>query len=423
MLQILLVDNKTVQPSLEQMLETSGLAAELVKATDLSTATRQLETSYFDCLLLDVSNVEDASMQLLHELQSYKNAVPILIITDCADLLTIQQWLAAKIWVLQRETLTQHLLAQMLTAITRTHTAEHRAAVMAQRIRQTDQLLLQQHQTIEANEKQIRQLHSQLSEVSQLKNQFLATVSHELRTPMNAIIGFSQLLLRQGQFSLSNRQSKLVERILSNAKHLLDAIDTILTFSKINIGELKLKPQPFNLVHLIQGVADELQPTAEQKHLTLKRQINLSNPEVVVDPTYLQQVIHNLLVNAIKFTPSGSVSVEVAELDADRVSISIRDTGIGIEAAQLETIFEPFRQVDQSITRQHRGMGMGLAVTAALVQQMQGSLVVKSQVGEGSVFRVELPRQASAAVKTQMPIVIGVTKDKAQVSSASFNYV
>lgn len=381
------------QLTIEQMLEASDLTVETFNATDLATAITELENYPFDCILLNTISLEDTSLQLLHELAASTQSTPMVVITEQAEPQTMQCWQNAGVAeVLLRSSLTPALLAHTLRYVIRLHRAEERARLAAQRLRDNDQLLLRQYQVIEKQEQQIQQLNSQLLEASQLKSQFLATVSHELRTPMNAIIGFSQLLQREREL-LSLRQANMVNRILSNAKHLLGSINEILDFSRIQAGQLALKQDSVNLVHLIRATTEELQTVAAHKHLSFEVHLDLPDSQIVTDCTYLQQILFNLISNAIKFTAAGSIKVEAKELDSNRVAIIVRDTGIGIKPADLERIFEPFRQVDQTASRDHSGIGLGLAVTAALVQRMQGRITVKSAIGKGSEFQVELPRQ------------------------------
>ncbi len=247
-------------------------------------------------------------------------------------------------------------------------------------------------------EEKIRQIelqNLQLQEAAKLKSHFLAIMSHELRSPMNAIIGFSQLLLRQSQQSLSQRQTNMVERIFNSGKHLLTLIDEILDFAKIEVGCLQLDLQELNLAELVTATAEEMRSLVEQKNLELRINLNIQNPSVVNDSTRLRQILINLLSNAIKFTDVGSVEVAVWELPKNRIALEVKDTGIGIAQADIEHIFQEFRQLNQSITRQHGGTGLGLAITDRIVRMMQGKIIVESQLERGSTFCVELPRQVS----------------------------
>ena len=146
------------------------------------------------------------------------------------------------------------------------------------------------------------------------------------------------------------------------------------------------------MAELVTTTVEELRSLADQKNLALQVKLTIHNPLVVNDSTRLRQVLVNLIANAIKFTECGGVWVEVWELSGDRMAIAVRDTGIGIAEADMGNIFEDFRQLDQTISRQHSGTGLGLGITWRLVGMMQGEVIVESQVGQGSTFRVELPR-------------------------------
>ncbi|HEY9779633.1 MAG TPA: ATP-binding protein, partial [Leptolyngbyaceae cyanobacterium] len=240
--------------------------------------------------------------------------------------------------------------------------------------------------------RQVELQNLQLQEAAKLKSHFLAIMSHELRSPMNAIIGFSQLLLRQSQQPLSKQQTNMVERIFNSGKHLLTLIDDILDFAKIEVGCLQLHLQELNLAELVTATAEEMRSLVEQKNLELRINLNLQNPYVINDSTRLQQILINLLSNAIKFTDIGIVEVEVWELPKNRIAIAVKDSGIGIAQADIEQIFQEFRQLNQSITRQHGGTGLGLAITDRIVRMMQGKIIVESELERGSTFHVELPR-------------------------------
>jgi signal transduction histidine kinase/DNA-binding NarL/FixJ family response regulator len=251
-------------------------------------------------------------------------------------------------------------------------------------------ILIAQNQTLANQGQQIQLQNLKLVEASQLKSQFLATMSHELRTPMNAIIGFSQLVLRQEQ--ISDQQADMVGRILNNGKNLLRLIDDILDLSKIEAGRLALKLEGFSLPELLYITAEELRSLSDQKRLVLAIQNNLSDPWVINDSNRLRQILVNLLSNAIKFTDRGSIQITVLEISEAYYGIEIQDTGIGIAPKHLNQIFEEFHQLDQTIARRYPGTGLGLAITKWLVEMMGGTISVTSQLGKGSCFRVELPR-------------------------------
>jgi signal transduction histidine kinase len=258
-------------------------------------------------------------------------------------------------------------------------------------------VLARQNQELESQRQQIQVQNLQLLEAARLKSQFLATMSHELRTPMNAITGFSQLLLRQRHSKLTLQQTDMVERILNNGKNLLALINDILNLSKIESGRLELHLEEFNLTQQIVATTEELRCLADEKNLLLQVGSDCPNCLVVNDRSRLRQVLVNLISNAIKFTDFGTVQVEVHEVAPDRLVIVVQDTGIGIAAEDLAHIFEEFWQVDQTTTRRFAGTGLGLAITKQLVHLMQGTISVHSEVGQGSTFQVELPRRILAA--------------------------
>jgi PAS domain S-box-containing protein len=265
---------------------------------------------------------------------------------------------------------------------------------------------------------QIETQNAQLIEATQLKSQFLANMSHELRTPMNAIIGFSQVLLRQRRDPLTEGQAGMVERILRNGKNLLDLINDILDLSKIEAGRMEAHPEYFHIDELIVHTCDSLQTLASNKGLHFFFNNHIGKCKIYQDPIKVRQVITNLVSNAIKFTDRGEVRIELQYSDAsvldlsttegpeleaqDRaqsreldkqspIIFSVYDTGIGIEIEHQHTIFEQFRQVDQSSTRRHGGTGLGLSITEQLVKIMGGTIGLTSTLGKGSVFTVELP--------------------------------
>lgn len=265
------------------------------------------------------------------------------------------------------------------------------------RLEAQNQQLGTQNQELETQRQQLQLQNLQLLEAARLKSQFLATMSHELRTPMNAVIGFSQLLLRQRQHSLAPAQVDMIERILNNGKHLLMLINEILDLSKIEAGRLDLKLESFNIAILVSSTLEEIRSLADEKHLKLQFHIDLKNPNVINDSFRLRQILVNLLSNAIKFTDRGVVELKVQEISPERLLLAIKDTGIGIAPDNLQHIFEEFRQVDQSLTKKYQGTGLGLAITKSLVELMKGNITVESQLGYGSIFHIELPRNVEAS--------------------------
>lgn len=235
-----------------------------------------------------------------------------------------------------------------------------------------------------------------LQESSRLKSQIVAVLSHELRTPLNAVIGFSDLLLRLNKNKLTPQSVNIVKTIIRNGKQLLKLINNMLDFARLEEGKFALNLQQFNIKELIAKITEDLSFFANQKNVCLETHINIQNVIVVNDPIRLQLLLTNLIYNAIKFTETGSISVELKELNQDKIILTIQDTGIGISQTDLEYIFQAFRQVNQTITRTSQGTGLGLAIVKHLLDLMGGTITVESLLGEGSTFRVELPRTVSS---------------------------
>ncbi|MEG4504753.1 ATP-binding protein [Microcoleus sp. F6_B4] len=256
-----------------------------------------------------------------------------------------------------------------------------------------NELLIRQQEELENQGRRIQQQKLELLEAAKLKSQFLGIMSHELRTPMNSIIGFSQLLLRQHKQLLSAQQKEMVGRILDNGKNLLLLINDILDLSKIESGRTELKIQTFDLAHLVMDVAVEFKNQAAEKNVAMSVSACLQNQFIVNDKLRLRQILFNLVSNAVKFTHQGIIYIEVRELNGDRLTIAVRDTGIGICETDIPHIFDKFHQADQTTTRQYPGTGLGLAICASLVKMMDGTIRVESQPKKGSTFRIEFPRK------------------------------
>lgn len=244
----------------------------------------------------------------------------------------------------------------------------------------------------EAELQAIQLQNLELVEADRLKDQFMATISHKLRTPMTAILGFSQLLQQRVTPLEDPQLENMIERIVRNSKHLLSLIEELLDFSKLKSRKLELHPLTFSLNQLAIETVHELQSLSDQKGLVL--QIDCDNPNVSItnDPVRVRQVIVNLLSNAIKFTDVGHVTLSFWELPEGRIMIAVQDTGIGIDSKDQQDIFQEFWQIHQGSTRKNQGTGLGLAIVRALVELMQGSITIDSQVGHGTTFRIELPR-------------------------------
>ncbi|NJK29158.1 MAG: response regulator [Acaryochloris sp. RU_4_1] len=396
-LKILVVDDDEVdRMAVRRALKTAGVLVDCAETCDATATLATLKTKSFDCIFLDYRLPDQDGLSLVQAIRELGIQTPLIVLTGQGDeQIAVNLMKAGASDYLAKSKISPGRLAQMLRNAIRVYQAEQQTALATQRLQESHDLLLRKNQELEQQRQQIHAQNLQLIEAAQIKSRFLATLSHELKTPLNAILGFSQMLLRPSKGTLSVKQTEMVQRILNNGKHLLEMLTEILDFSRIEAGRLDLNPEWFNLAELIAATLEELRSLADQKQLTLSMHFSLGNPTVFNDPGRVRQILTNLLSNAIKFTEAGQIWVKVKENSPEQLVISIDDTGIGIPPAELTSIFEAFCQVDQTNTRKHPGTGLGLAITRTLVEMMSGQITVTSQVGEGSTFRIEIPRQVS----------------------------
>lgn len=272
--------------------------------------------------------------------------------------------------------------------IEREDISEDELGLLGAGLKQTSTLLL-------ARERALAEIHAhalhesqKAAEANRAKSDFLARMSHEIRTPMNAICGMAELLM---ETPLTNEQRQYVGIFQRNSERLLTLINDILDLSKVESGTLEIDSAPFRLNDLLDATVDLIAPLADRKNLELVCDCKPGVPaQVEGDPDRLQQILINLLGNAIKFTRSGEIvlSVDHESLpdNKSRLRISVSDTGEGIAPEDVARIFEPFAQADSSITRKTGGTGLGLAIAKRLVEMMGGQLTVESRLGNGSVF-------------------------------------
>ncbi len=254
------------------------------------------------------------------------------------------------------------------------------------------------NQTLDLKLTELSEANIGLYESNRLKGEFLANISHELRTPLNSIIGFAELLqeIAQSDAAADPKRVRYIENILSSGRSLLEMINELLEMAKIEAGRMEVNIEPTSVSDLVEGLVTIMRPQAEARRIVLSTELAGNLPMVETDPGKLQQILFNFLSNAIKFTPIGGA----VTITADRVTrqdkstgvrLGVRDTGPGIPYDMQDMIFEKFRQLDASHTREHPGTGLGLAICRELAEMLGGVVSLVSEPGRGATFFVELP--------------------------------
>ena len=261
---------------------------------------------------------------------------------------------------------------------------------------------------LRASAQAMRESEAEARAANLAKDEFLATVSHELRTPLNVVLGWVNMLRRQSVES--DRVPRALEIIERNARQQAQLIDDLLDVSRIVVGQLRLERHPVSVGPVVTAVVESLKPGAEVKGITLAIEAIEESCEIIGDAGRLRQTIWNVLTNAIKFTPAGGgISIKLAR-HGGRIRLTVSDTGVGIEPAFLKRVFDRFTQADSSTTREHSGVGLGLAIARHLVELHGGTIEARSQGrGHGATFVIELPAAAaSTPALIQAPVAAAV---------------
>ncbi|KPA08885.1 diguanylate cyclase [Candidatus Magnetomorum sp. HK-1] len=230
----------------------------------------------------------------------------------------------------------------------------------------------------------------QVEEANRLKSEFLSNMSHELRTPLNSVMALSRVLIMQATEKLSEEESNFLHIIERNGKKLLSLINDILDLSKIESGRMDIDSSQFSIEQTIDTIVESLTPLADEKNIQIMQEKPYNLPIIESDETRVHQIIQNILGNAVKFTNKGHVSIS-AKSDSKNIFINIKDTGIGISKENLPYIFEEFRQVDGSMSRNFEGTGLGLAIAQKAAKMLGGDILAESELDKGSIFKLIFP--------------------------------
>ncbi|MCS7033328.1 MAG: ATP-binding protein, partial [Phycisphaerae bacterium] len=246
---------------------------------------------------------------------------------------------------------------------------------------------------------QLAETNIALFESNRLKSEFLANVSHELRTPLNSILGFADLL-KEAAGDADSRLARYAQNIRTSGEGLKHLIDDLLDLAKIEAGRMEVRSEQFSIPDLFEGLTTILKPLADKKNLLLRAGVSNDVPVISSDYQKVQQILYNFLSNAIKFSPPGQeIELKAVRDGLTTIRIEVTDQGPGIPADQHEIIFEKFRQIDGSHTRQHGGTGLGLAIARELSHLLGGTVGVRSAPGEGSTFFLILPLKVEAGTR------------------------
>ena len=267
---------------------------------------------------------------------------------------------------------------------------EQLVRLQTQETRQENSDGIDRHHLEETNEK-LLQYHHRVQQENISKSDFLANMSHEIRTPLNIILGMANLL---ADTELNESQTQYLHSLRVTGRQLMEILNNILEFSRIDAGKITIEPEPFSLVKILNQLEASILPLCIQKNLRYAVELEeLLVMERIGDPLKLFQILLNLINNAVKFTPSGSITLKIKEdyQKPGSLVLSVIDTGIGISEEQQEIIFDRFTQAHDSLAQQHSGAGLGLAISQKLVRAMGGEIRVESKLGRGSIFSCIIP--------------------------------
>ena len=390
-LRVLVVDDDAVdRMAVRRALRGTGLAVDVSEAEDGDSALARLlgaaPDTAADCVLLDFQLPGATGLDVLQALRAGGSDVPVVMLTGQSDPETAVALIkAGAADFIPKASLTADRLARVLTSAMRVQRAE-RARQAAEAA--THRALL----AAEAAQHQAEDARVRAEEANKAKSEFLAMMSHELRTPLNAIGGYVQLMQLGVPEPVPHAHLDYLDRLKRSQQHLLGLINSVLNYAKLEAGRVEFAVQPISVDELAASVEAMITPLAATKELTYEWHPPAHPLVALADPEKAAQVLLNLLSNAVKFTqPGGRVALAASAVDSgERIALHVSDTGVGIPTEKLETVFDPFVQLDTGYARQQEGTGLGLAISRDLARGMGGELSATSEVGHGATFTLTL---------------------------------
>lgn len=249
----------------------------------------------------------------------------------------------------------------------------------------------QQSQELKSQNLALEEQRTRVEEANRLKSEFLSNMSHELRTPLNSVNALSKVLISQTKNKLDKEEKEYLSIIEKNGRHLLNLINDILDLSKIEAGRMDLTVSTFSLNALVNTIIESISPLAQEKGLDIETDLSASLKPITNDESRVMQILQNIVANAVKFTEQGYVRISTGQADQDTIFVKVEDSGIGISAQNLDSIFEEFRQVDGASTRKYQGTGLGLSIAYKSAKLLGGDIQVRSTPDQGATFTVTLP--------------------------------
>ena len=386
-------DDQNFLNSLGRLLRHREKEWELILTTSVSQAFHKIRENNIDVIVSDVFMPGIDGMELLKFLKGgiHAHTIPIIMLTGKNDAKLKRNAInLGATDILDKPVEPEKLIARLVSSLCQKEYLDQIIEFNAILVAKVNE---RAHELVEVNKK-LKLARHEVELSSRTESNFLRNMSHELRTPLNTIIGFSDMI----GISLMGKNEcveffKDIKRINKAGKHLLELVDDILYFSRIEAGEMEFDQVYFELSELMGEIKTIIEPLAEKDQITVLYEENFEGLEICTDRVKLKQILLKLMENAIKFTSKGQITLNVArrKLGIDSICFEICDTGIGMTQKQIKDLYKPFSQGDSSLTRGYRGAGLGLVISKNLALFLGGDIWVESKVGVGSTFTLEIP--------------------------------